>query len=188
MASATPLGASVDNSGRITAPLGNVSLAAGQQVTLQLANGSLLGLTVDQGAVAALAANHGFIAANGGQVLLTAQAADQLARAVVNNTGVIEAQTVDSQNGVIRLLGDMQNGTVNVAGTLDASAPDGGNGGFVETSAAQVKVATGTRVSTLAADGATGTWLIDPNDYTIAASGGDIDGATLSSNLGSGNN
>ena len=31
-----------------------------------------------------------------------------------------------------------------------------------------------------------GNWLIDPVDFTIAASGGNIDGATLSSNLGGG--
>ena len=70
---------------------------------------------------------------------------------MVNNTGVIQAQTIENRNGTILLLGDMQTGTVNVGGTLDASAPDGGNGGFIETSAAHVNVADGVRVTTAAA-------------------------------------
>ena len=42
-------------------------------------------------------------------------------------------------------------------------------------------------MSTLAPRGRNGTWLIDPQDFKIAASGGDISGATLSTNLGNGN-
>ncbi|WP_257572041.1 S-layer family protein, partial [Janthinobacterium sp. UMAB-60] len=74
-------------------------------------------------------------------------------------------------------LGDMQSGTVNAGGTLDASAPGGGNGGFVETSAAHVKLDDALKVTTASSHGLTGTWLIDPTDYTIAASGGDQTGA-----------
>ena len=76
----------------------------------------------------------------------------------------------------------MQSGTVNVGGTLDASAPNGGNGGFIETSAANVKIASDAKVTTAAAQGLTGTWLIDPQDFTIEA-GHDISGATLSALL-----
>jgi filamentous hemagglutinin family protein len=132
------LGANVTNSGQLVAPQGNVSLAAGQQITLQLANGSLLGLTVTQGAIDALAANHGLIRANGGQVMLTAEAAEALTKAVVNNDGVIEAQTLDNHNGTIRLLGDMNSGTVEVTGTLDASAENGGKGGDIGVFGSQV--------------------------------------------------
>ncbi len=81
----------------------------------------------------------------------------------------------------------MHSGTVNVGGTLDASAPHGGNGGFVETSAAHVNILPDARITTVAATGQTGNWLIDPVDYTIAASGGDITGAQLSANLGTSN-
>ena len=104
-----------------------------------------------------------------------------------NNTGLIQARTLENHGGVISLLGDMQSGQVNVGGTLDASAPTGGNGGFIETSAATVKVAGDAKVTTLAPTGKTGTWLIDPQDYTVAASGGDITGAALGTNLGSTN-
>ena len=180
------LGANVSNQGVIAARLGTVALAAGNAITLDVAGDGLLNVAVNQGAVNALVQNGGLIRADGGQVLLTAQAAGNLLQTAVNNTGVIQAQTIENRNGTIRLLGDMQSGTVNVGGTLDASAPNGGNGGFIETSAAHVKIADDVRITTAAPQGLTGNWLIDPEDFTIAASGGDITGATLSTNLGSG--
>jgi uncharacterized Zn-binding protein involved in type VI secretion len=101
----------------------------------------------------------------------------------VNNTGVIEAQTIDTHNGTIRLLGDMESGTVNVSGTLDASAPNGGDGGSIETSAATVNIASQAKITTAAPKGRTGTWRIDPVDFNIAPTGGNISGATLSALL-----
>ncbi|WP_076591420.1 GLUG motif-containing protein [Herminiimonas arsenitoxidans] len=173
----------VRNEGNINARLGTALLAAGNKVTLNINNGSLLGYSIDHGALNALAENKQLIQANGGQVLMSAKALNNLTTAVVNNTGIIEAKTVENRNGRIMLMGDMEVGTVNVGGTLDASAPTGGDGGFVETSAAHVKVATGTKVTTKAANGKTGKWLIDPNDFTIAASGGDMTGADVSATL-----
>ena len=78
----------------------------------------------------------------------------------------------------------MENNAINVGGTLDASAPNGGDGGFIETSAAKVNISDDAKITTYAPNGKTGTWLIDPTDYTIASSGGDITGSTLSTNLG----
>ncbi len=175
-------GANVSNEGVISAKLGTVTLAAGNAVTLDVAGDGLLNVTVNQGAVKALAQNGGLIRADGGQVLLTAQSAGNLLQSAVNNTGVIQAQSIENHNGTIRLMGDMQNGTVNVGGKLDASAPNGGSGGFIETSAAQVKVADNAVVTTQSAQGNSGTWLIDPKDFTIGA-GGDIAASTLSNNL-----
>ncbi|MGZ8361369.1 MAG: filamentous hemagglutinin N-terminal domain-containing protein, partial [Allosphingosinicella sp.] len=176
------LGASVSNQGIIAARLGTVALAGGQAVTLDVAGDGLLNVTVDTGAVNALVSNGGMIRADGGQVVLTAQAAGQLLRTAVNNTGVIEARTIGNREGRIVLLGDMQSGSMNVNGVLDASAPDGGDGGFVETSAASVTIADSARVTTAAPAGITGTWLIDPQDFTVGA-GGNISGATLSALL-----
>ena len=168
----------VRNEGVMTATLGTALLAAGNKVTLNLNNGSLLGYSIDKGAVNALADNKQLIKADGGQVLLSARALDALTTATVNNTGVIEAKTIQNVAGRIMLMGDMEHGTVNVGGTLDASATQG-NGGFIETSAAKVKVADNVNVTTQAQNGQTGTWLIDPTDFTIAATGGDITGAAL---------
>ena len=181
------LGANVNNQGVISAQMGSVVLAGGKAMTLDVAGDGLLSVSINQGAVDALVSNGGLIQADGGKVLLSAQAAGALLKTVINNTGVIQAQTLQNKAGVIYLLSDMQSGTVNVGGTLDASAPNTGNGGFIETSAAHVNVAPDARVTTLAAKGLNGSWLIDPADYTIAATGGNQTGAQLSASLSSGN-
>ena len=142
------LGAHVSNEGTINARLGSVALAAGRAITLDVAGDGLLNVTVDQGAVGALVQNGGLIQADGGSVVMTAQAAGDLLKTVVNNTGIIEAHTIDTRGGSIKLLGDMQSGTVNAGGTLDASAPTGGKGGFIDTSAAHVKLADALKVTT----------------------------------------
>lgn len=87
----------------------------------------------------------------------------------------INAQSKQQGNaGAINILADMTKGTVNVAGQLNASALKQGNGGNIDTSAAHVKIADSANISTKAANGNNGTWIIDPVDYTIAATGGDI--------------
>ena len=68
---------------------------------------------------------------------------------------------------------------------MDASAPKGGNGGFIEASGASVKINDTAKVTTAAPMGTTGTWLIDPYDFTIATSGGDVTGAALTTALAS---
>ncbi|WAC74486.1 YDG domain-containing protein [Roseateles sp. SL47] len=181
------LAAEVSNEGQINAPRGTVALGAGKRITLGFQDHQLLRLQVDDQAVAASAANGGWLQADGGQVLISAGARDSLLPSVVNNTGVVQARTLENRNGTIVLLGGMAAGRTEVGGTLDASAPAGGDGGFVETSAHRVHVADGARIHTSAAAGAHGTWLIDPVDFTVAATGGDITGTTLSTNLASGN-
>ncbi len=178
------LGNHVNNQGVITAQLGTVALGAGSALTLTFAGNSLVHLLVDQSVVRTLAQNGGLIRADGGRVVMTAGAKDALLASVVNNTGVIEARTVQNHEGTITLLGGMTAGTVNVGGTLDASAPEGGNGGFIETDAAQVKVANDAKVTTAAPKGLYGSWLVDPQDFTVASTGGDITGAALSTELG----
>jgi filamentous hemagglutinin family protein len=178
------MGRNVSNEGVISARLGSVALVGGEAVTLDVAGDGLLNVSVSRGAVNALVENGGLIRADGGRVLLTAQAAGNLLNTVVNNTGVIQARTIENHNGTILLMGDRQSGTVNVAGVLDASAPSGGNGGFIETSAAHVNIRDGAQISTAATQGNTGLWLIDPQDFTIGSSNGDnISGATLSAEL-----
>ena len=176
------MGAQVSNQGTIQARLGTVALAAGEAVTLDFSGDGLLNVAIDRGTAAALVENGGMIGAAGGRVLMTANAAGQFLKSAVNNTGVVTAQTVGTRGGVIMLLADLEGGTLNLSGTIDASAPGGGNGGFIETSAANVMIAESARVTTLAPDGTTGTWLIDPEDFTIQA-GKNISGAALSALL-----
>jgi filamentous hemagglutinin family protein len=178
------LGSDVSNNGVISTRLGNTVLAAGEAITLDVLGDNLLQVTIDRGAVDAAVRNGGLIQADGGQVLLTTQAVGAMLSSVVNNTGVIRAQTLSTQGGTIRLMADMGSGSVLVAGTLDASAPNGGNGGFIETSAARVRVQDGARVTTAASAGRTGEWLLDPQDFTIGSGATDnISGPTLSALL-----
>ena len=177
------LASTVKNEGVLSARLGTVALAAGDRVTLPAGANGHLQLAVEPSTVRTLVENRQMILADGGQVLMTSRAADALSAGVVANSGTIRAQTLQEHEGRILLLADMAHGEVRHGGLLDASAPNGGDGGFVETSAATVSLEGQRKVTTLAPLGKTGTWLIDPNDYTIAASGGNITGAQLSSDL-----
>jgi filamentous hemagglutinin family protein len=59
-----------------------------------------------------------------------------------------------------------------------------GNGGFIETSSGgRLSVGTGSSVTTAAANGSAGTWLIDPVTLSIAASGGDMTGLQVATSL-----
>ena len=185
------LGNTVSNRGTITATLGAVAMASGNQVTLNLGGNALVDVTTDKGTLNALVENKGAIVADGGKVILTARAADALLSAQVNNTGVIQARTMagltggQTRTGSIKLVST--GGKVKVAGRLDASAPNGGNGGTIETSGAKVSVANDAVITTDAPSGKKGLWLLDPDGFTIAASGGDITGATLSAELANNN-
>jgi len=77
--------------------------------------------------------------------------------------------------------------TTKFSGTATAKGgAESGNGGFIETSGkVYLKIGNLAKVNTLAEFGKTGMWLLDPQDFTIASSGGDISGATLTSNLSS---
>ena len=173
----------VDNEGSLIARKGTVALVAADKVSLDFSGDRLITYTVDQGAVDALAKNSGLIKADGGLVMMTARAAHDLTGAVVNNSGVIEAQTLENKAGRILLLSDMKYGETVVGGRLDASAPSGGDGGFIETSAAKVTVANNVQITTSAPQGKTGEWLIDPVDITVAAFGGDITGSSIANAL-----
>ena len=181
------VGNTVSNTGSINATMGTVAFGAGSTVTVTFANNRLLHLQVDQSTLNNLATNGGIINANGGAILLSAGAKDALLASVVNNSGILEAQTVSNQAGTITLLGGQQAGTINVGGTIDASAPRGGPGGSIETSAGRVIVANNANVLTSSSNNQSGLWLIDPVDFNVAASGGDITGAALSSALSKGN-
>ena len=163
--------AKVKNTGQITANQGSALLGAGSEVTLDL--GGPVKLRVDAAALDAQISNGGAIQADGGTVLLTARASADLHGSVINQTGSIRAQTLATgEKGEIYLLGDLSNNAIDVGGTLDASAPRGGAGGFIETSAAQVSTREALVVKAGAQAGQPGgTWLIDPADVTISTGG-----------------
>ena len=178
------IGNQVSNQGVIGAQLGAVALGGGSAATLTFNGNQLIHLQIDRSTLNNLAENRQLIVANGGQVIMTAGAKDAVLASVVNNTGVVQAQTVQNRNGTITLLGGMDAGTVNVGGTLDASAPSGGSGGSIETSAANFNLAGDAHITAAAPQGNAGTWLVDPTNLTIDATSA----ATISSTLNGGTN
>ncbi len=182
----------VENSGEIGAA--SVTLSAGQSrdainsvvnntglvraTGFGTVNGEIVlegGLVKNAGTLASVNADG-----SGGSVRLFGHDVELAAGSNISASG-------SAAGGNILVMGDLASGSVKVAGRLDASAPVDGNGGIIETSAAHVDIANDTRVTTAAAMGLTGTWLIDPVDFTIAASGGNMTGAVLSSSLVGGN-
>ena len=105
----------VRNTGTITAKLGTIALASGNAFTLDMYGDNLitLGLTdsissqvVDVATgqpLKSLVSNEGKLKANGGTVTLTAAAARAVVDSVINNSGVIEANSIGSHNGMIVL-------------------------------------------------------------------------------------
>ncbi|WP_153010733.1 beta strand repeat-containing protein [Aquitalea magnusonii] len=104
------------------------------------------------------------------------------ARDHIEASGQISADALEQGNGgSIKLLSQ---GNTTVSGSLSAKGgADTGNGGSIETSGSHVTVSDSASINTTAAHGKQGSWLIDPTDFTVAASGGDISGSTLSAQL-----
>ena len=175
----------VINQGMVSAQQGHVLMAAGDSATVQLSGTSLVSYRIDRGALDALVDNGatGSISANGGKVTLDAKAAEAIGKAVVNHAGVIEAQTLGSdQQGTVRLLAGTQAGEVTMSGQVDVSATANGGAGNVETSAAKVRILDGAMVKT------GGQWRIDAGDFSIVGSresqtGSSVSAATLEANL-----
>ncbi|KVV31231.1 filamentous hemagglutinin [Burkholderia cepacia] len=171
------LGARVSNTGVIRAKAGRVALGAGDAFTVNFDGNGLLNLQVEGGAMDAQAHNGGLLSAEGGEVLMTARAANGLLNAVVNNSGTIEAQGLKERNGKIVLDG----GLVQVAGKLNAA------GGDVTTRGEQVKVAGDAQVDTRSSSGRTGTWTIESANANVDGADAAIGAATLSRALGTTN-
>jgi filamentous hemagglutinin family protein len=139
----------VRNSGTISATLGTVSLAAGNAFTLDFYGDKLITLAVNDqiastvidvatGApLKSLVSNDGHIKANGGRVELTAAAARAVVDSVINNTGVIEANSIGTKNGMIVLGAATASSkpaaaptqTVKVSGKISAAGKDAGTTG-----------------------------------------------------------
>ena len=169
------IAALVENRQAVLAPGGRIILSA------QAANRLNGGVVNNSGTLEASGFRN-----EGGRVMLSAS--DR-----IEHSGVIRADAAAgsaAEGGQVVVIADLANGNsaTRITGNISARGGEmGGNGGFVETSGSHLNVADSVRVDTRAAvahGGKGGSWLLDPDGFTIAASGGDISGATLSSNLG----
>ncbi|PZP57074.1 MAG: hypothetical protein DI586_01585 [Micavibrio aeruginosavorus] len=115
------------NNGVINAKLGKVTLAAGDEATVDLYGDGLVELAAGKKLTAALVENTGAINAEGGTVTLTASGAKDIVNTVINTSGVINVSSVTAQGGKIILEG----ANTQVSGTLDASGKTGGGSVYV---------------------------------------------------------
>jgi filamentous hemagglutinin family protein len=155
----------VQNNGTIKAYKGTVHLTGASEATINLNGNSIVSLTVNKGVLDALVENKGAVLADGGKIFLTTNAVDEILKGVVNNTGLIEANSLDDISGEVILFA--HGGTANVSGTIEAV------GGFVETSGKELSVADGTVIKAKK-------WLIDPEDVVIESNGGNIGAESVS--------
>ncbi|WP_157658134.1 filamentous hemagglutinin N-terminal domain-containing protein [Burkholderia ubonensis] len=140
------VGPRVENSGTIHSQRGSVALAAADGVSLAFA-GNGLQVKLTRGSLQALVENGGMIVSDNGDVMLTAWARDALTRAVVNQTGKIEAGGMGQLRG-IRIASE-GSGTVTVGGDVRLSGTAAnGRERSIDVSAQGIKVADGARLDT----------------------------------------
>ncbi|MBT3065380.1 YDG domain-containing protein [Rhodoferax sp. U11-2br] len=156
------IGNTVSNAGTINATAGAVALGAGNDVTLSFSGDSLVKLQVNQSTLNNLAENGGLIKADGGAVWLSAGAKDAVLASVVNNTGIIEARSVQNVNGAIVLEAGSAGSATN-SGTLAATGANAGEtGGTVKVLGGTVKLAAGSVID-VSGDSGGGTSLVGGN-------------------------
>lgn len=187
----------VVNEGIIAAQTGSVNLAAGSGMSLDYNGDGKMTVAVTDGAYQSAVANKKLIQADGGLVVMTASGKDALMDSAVNNSGVIQANTLGEATGQISLTGDniATTGTISADGGSNGhggtikiianhkTAVDGqlsaqggqlsGDGGFIETSGDIVRIGEHSSIQANAPQGKAGQWLIDPVDITISNDGGD---------------
>ena len=97
----------VRNSGLILARKGTVVLAAGEAVTLQInSKDQLQGVVIEPGAWKALVDNRHVVEAEGGLVILSARALQNVQAGVVRHSGSIQTSSLTEVGGRVILTGD----------------------------------------------------------------------------------
>lgn len=125
------MGNAVQNDGTIEANLGTAVLGSGREFSLTFNGDDEISFTVQSGSTAraidkngnSLAdgvRNNGRIIANGGRVIVTAQAASGVLDNAINMRGYVEAKSVSALPGGGVVLG--ANGTIRVAANVDTSS------------------------------------------------------------------
>ncbi|MGB5792333.1 filamentous hemagglutinin N-terminal domain-containing protein, partial [Poseidonibacter sp.] len=117
----------VKNAGSIKAVRGKVHLVGASDYRVNLNGNSLVNLKVNKGVLDALVENSGTVIADGGEVYFTTNAVNELLKGVVNNTGVVEANSVDDLFGKVEMFA--HGGTANIAGEIKAESTTTTDGG-----------------------------------------------------------
>ena len=140
----------VKNTGVITATMGGnnaIALVAGEKVSLKFSGSQLVSVSVDASVVNALISNKLLINAGNGQVIIAANAAQNLMGSLIKNTGTVSANGINTSGGKISLTAD----NIEQSGVVEANSVNA-NGGQVNLAANNINLAS---VSKTTATGAT---------------------------------
>lgn len=185
----------VENTGTIANEGGTTALAAAKNLNIAADTAGKLNFTVSGSLANAKALNSGTLQSDGGYIVMTAKSAGDVMSTVVNNTGVIEAKTLHTNDKGEILLDGGENGQVEVSGTLDASGTEAGqsagsikvigqktvvndgtnllargaiDGGKIETSGDVLNLGDNLNIDASGDKGSHGTWLLDPLEVVIS--------------------
>jgi filamentous hemagglutinin family protein len=135
----------VRNSGKIQAKMGTVILAGAEAETLDLYGDGLVSINVTKQVASApdgtkaLVTNSGVIEAQGGKVVLTADAVDGVVQTLVDAGGRINANSTASRTGRVLITG--AGGDVRVEGVVTAAGDQSGtSGGEVKVSGSNATI------------------------------------------------
>ncbi len=146
------LGGAVQNLGLIQARESSVAMASGKEMTLSFDNSGLIHVAVDKAvaenvvgvdgaAIVDGVSNAGIIRADGGKVLMTTEAVKGVFDHLVNQEGVIEANSTVVRNGVVELSSNFSEGVVASSGTISAQGLEAGlTGGTIKISGEKVGI------------------------------------------------
>ena len=123
------VGSDVTNNGLIKANLGQVLLASGNDYTMSFDGNNLINFTIGKASANSNVTNNGRLIADGGQIEVTAAAAQGTLDNIINMNGVAEAKSIGEQNGDIIISGDPKGGIVSVAANINASGKQKGQTG-----------------------------------------------------------
>ncbi|MCX5678636.1 MAG: autotransporter-associated beta strand repeat-containing protein [Candidatus Omnitrophica bacterium] len=114
------LSQAIDNSGTITvssidAKVGRIVLASGERMTVAMDDRSLISVAIEDGVKSAIFGpdgaqmksaikNSGSLLADGGRITLTAKSMNKVFDYAINNTGIIQANSVVKNNGIIEFV------------------------------------------------------------------------------------
>ncbi|WP_353207731.1 MBG domain-containing protein [Sphingorhabdus sp.] len=163
---------SSNNEALISARLGKVALGGGRDFTIDFAgNGLVSFLVADPDPASATGSNFsnsvsngGRILADGGTILMTVRSAVDIIGNVINNTGIVQAQTVSNNGGVITLdagprgqifVDGSSSGNTSVGGVIDATGAGVVNGGNITLVAATLYIGAASKIDVSGESGGT---------------------------------
>jgi len=156
-ASIALIAGAIRNAGIISSEGGAVALAVGGEVSLNIDDRGLISAHVDDGVEGTVydfsgnrvsdgLAQAGTVSANGGIVLLSADAKEQVFDLLINHTGMTEARSMIEKNGEIIISGG-KTGKVRMNGIVDADGRDNVSGGSIEIRGGDIEIKDGAILS-----------------------------------------